>query len=91
MGTSLPSKTLAGFSDIEDGITVDLSAINTVQLDPSAKIISVGAGARWQSVYNALDPYGLSVQGGRTGSVGVGGFLTGGNHFLLLISYPILY
>ncbi|KAH7355632.1 hypothetical protein BKA66DRAFT_446467 [Pyrenochaeta sp. MPI-SDFR-AT-0127] len=67
-----------GFADINDGITIDLSTINAVELKRSAGIVAVGSGARWQNVYNALDPYSLSVQGGRNGDVGVGGFLTGG-------------
>ena len=56
--------------------------MNSVTFENSANTVSVGPGARWQSVYDALDPYGLSVQGGRNGRVGVGGFLTGGafNH-----------
>jgi FAD/FMN-containing dehydrogenase len=53
-----------------------------VQLDPSTSVVSVGAGARSQSVYEALDPYNLSAQVGRNGDVGVGGFLTGGAHSL---------
>lgn len=72
----------AGFADIEDGITIDLSNMNAVRLSESIDTVSIGPGARWQSVYNYLDPYGLSVQGGRNGDVGVGGFLIGGIHFL---------
>ncbi|KAJ4985683.1 FAD binding domain-containing protein [Stagonosporopsis vannaccii] len=67
-----------GFAGINDGVTIDLRDMSAVQLQQSAGIVSVGAGARWQVVYDALDPYQLSVQGGRNGAVGVGGFLTGG-------------
>ncbi|KAH4090377.1 hypothetical protein HBH46_190940 [Parastagonospora nodorum] len=52
--------------------------MDSVQLDQSAGIVSVGPGARWQKVYDALDPYQLSFQGGRNGKVGVAGFLLGG-------------
>lgn len=61
--------------------------MNVVQLSGLANIVSVGPGARWQSVYDALDPYNLSIQGGRNGKVGVGGFLTGGTHFLVPIDH----
>lgn len=81
---------MAGFADVEDGITIDLSAMNTVRLKRSVNVVSVGPGARWQSVYNALDPHKISVQGGRNGVVGVGGFLLGGNHFLYPFDDPIL-
>lgn len=68
-----------GFASTEDGVTIDLSSINGVELQQATGVVSVGAGSRWQGVYDALDPYQLSVQGGRNGAVGVGGFLTGGD------------
>jgi FAD/FMN-containing dehydrogenase len=71
-----------GFADVEDGITIDLSAMNELTLKRSANIISVGPGARWQSVYDLLDQYNISVQGGRNGHVGVGGYLLGGMNVL---------
>jgi FAD/FMN-containing dehydrogenase len=77
---------VTGFADIEHGITIDLSRMNSVQLDGSASIVSVGPGARWQKVYDALDPYQLSIQGGRNGIVGVGGFLLGGTPSSLIIA-----
>ncbi|KAJ8118417.1 hypothetical protein OPT61_g610 [Boeremia exigua] len=67
-----------GFANIEDGITVDLSAMKAITMDSASGILSVGPGSRWQSVYDLLDPYGIAVQGGRNGDVGIGGFLTGG-------------
>lgn len=43
---------------------------------------SIGAGARWQDVYTALETYGVTAPGGRTATVGVGGYmLAGGNNF----------
>jgi FAD/FMN-containing dehydrogenase len=77
---------VTGFADIEHGITIDLSRMNSVQLDGSASVVSVGPGARWQKVYDALDPYQLSIQGGRNGIVGVGGFLLGGTPSSLIIA-----
>jgi FAD/FMN-containing dehydrogenase len=71
-----------GFANIDDGITIDLSAMNKLQINHAVNTVSVGAGARWQSVYDALDPYSLSVQGGRNGHVGVGGYLLGGIYML---------
>ena len=63
--------------------------MSAVVLDSSSSFVSVGPGARWQRVYDALDPYSLSIQGGRNGIVGVGGFLTGGAQ-LLLADYTAL-
>jgi FAD/FMN-containing dehydrogenase len=44
------------------------------------KIVSVQPGSKWQSVYETLDPYGVTVTGGRAGNVGVGGFIVGGGN-----------
>ncbi len=62
-----------------DGIVIDVSAINSVEvLDPSAGLVRVGAGARWIDVAEALGPYGLALTSGDTTSVGVGGLTLGG-------------
>jgi FAD/FMN-containing dehydrogenase len=78
MGLVSYSDPAAGFANVQNGVTIDLSGLNSVTLENSARTVFVGPGARWQSVYNTLDPYGLTVQGGRNGKVGVAGFLTGG-------------
>ncbi|KAM7210446.1 hypothetical protein V8F06_014169 [Rhypophila decipiens] len=70
--------TFAGYANIEGGVTLDLSALNSITVqEPSspnaAPVVSVGTGARWGAVYSALDPLNLSVNGGRADSVGVGG------------------
>ncbi|KAL8364736.1 hypothetical protein RB595_003830 [Gaeumannomyces hyphopodioides] len=74
--------TWAGASSIEDGVTVDLGLMaDTTVRDPgSAKVASIGPGARWRDVYDALEPHGLTVAGGRDGDVGVGGLVTGGGN-----------
>ncbi|KAK3317336.1 putative oxidoreductase [Cercophora scortea] len=69
---------VAGASNAPGGVTIDLRAFDAIQLSPDAKTVSLGPGARWQDVYAALDPYGLSVAGGRIGTVGVGGLVLGG-------------
>ncbi|KAF1921645.1 hypothetical protein BDU57DRAFT_584703 [Ampelomyces quisqualis] len=73
-----------GFADAADGITIDLSAMNELVLKRSPDSISVGPGARWQIVYEALDPYNISIQGGRNGHVGLGGYLLGVNFEVVL-------
>jgi len=70
----------AGSNNINDGVTIDLGLMKTVTLDKEAKVASIHPGARWMNVYGALDPQGWTVPGGRAGSVGVAGFLTGGGN-----------
>lgn len=68
----------AGSATIQDGVDIDLSALNQVTPSKDKKTVSVGPGNRWVDVYMKLEPLGLGVSGGRDGSVGVGGLITGG-------------
>ncbi|KAI8311534.1 Bifunctional solanapyrone synthase [Colletotrichum sp. SAR11_59] len=63
-----------------DGVTIDMGLIREVQYSPDLKIASIGAGALWRDVYSSLEPYGVTAPGGRTSTVGVAGFLTGGGN-----------
>lgn len=61
------------------GVTIDLTAMNSVSLSQNGTIASVGPGARWGDVYEILGRQGRAIVGGRDGRVGVGGLTTGGN------------
>ncbi|ROT42886.1 putative oxidoreductase [Sodiomyces alkalinus F11] len=64
-------------ANIANGVTIDLSGLKTISV-ASNGVTSVGPGATWDEVYEALEPAGLSVAGGRNAGVGVGGLTTGG-------------
>ncbi|KFZ11828.1 hypothetical protein V501_04569 [Pseudogymnoascus sp. VKM F-4519 (FW-2642)] len=68
----------AGSATIQDGVDIDLSALNHVTPAENRKTVSIGPGNRWIDVYLKLDALGLGVSGGRVASVGVGGLTTGG-------------
>lgn len=72
--------TWAGSNNINDGVTVDLRLMNMTEYNPQTSIASIGPGSLWHEVYATLDPQGVTVAGGRAGSVGVAGFLTGGGN-----------
>ena len=72
--------TWAGSNNIDDGVTIDLGLMNGTTLDVKTNIASIQPGSRWNQVYATLDPQGFTVAGGRAGSVGVAGFLTGGGN-----------
>ncbi|KAI4253386.1 MAG: hypothetical protein L6R42_007601 [Xanthoria sp. 1 TBL-2021] len=76
-----------GSANIEDGVTINMRAINAVEVSEDKTVTSVGAGALWRDVYSVLDAMGLATSGGRAAQVGVGGLTTGGkaNFFLVLI------
>lgn len=67
-----------GSSNIQDGVTIDLSRINKVEYNKQKSTASIGPGTRWVDVYRVLDQLGVSVPGGRAGSVGVAGLTLGG-------------
>jgi len=46
----------------------------------NTNVAQIQAGSIWRDVYGALEPYGATAAGGRTSTVGVAGFLTGGGN-----------
>lgn len=61
-------------------MTLDLQFLNSVEVsgEADATIVKVGPGATWGTIYQKLDPLGLTVAGGRVAGVGVGGLTLGG-------------
>lgn len=49
-----------------------------VTYDAGAGVAKIGAGNIWDNVYAALEPYNVSVVGGRVSGIGVTGFTLGG-------------
>ncbi|ROV95322.1 hypothetical protein VSDG_06093 [Cytospora chrysosperma] len=70
-----------GFSSIQGGILLDLSTLDSISVSEDRETAIIGPGQRWGSVYDALDPYNVSVIGGRIPHVGVGGLILGGGYF----------
>jgi len=69
----------AGQSCVEGGLQFDLAKLNKIVVSQSTDTALVGTGCRWNAVYETLQKEGLMAVGGRAASVGVGGFLLGGN------------
>lgn len=67
-----------GASNIDGGVTLDLRAINHIDINDERSTASIGTGATWDAVYDTLDPLELSINGGRAAGVGVGGLTLGG-------------
>ncbi|KIY00016.1 uncharacterized protein Z520_04654 [Fonsecaea multimorphosa CBS 102226] len=79
----------AGFANIDGGVTLDMTSLASVSLNADRSVVSVGAGSSWLSVYSYLDPFNLTVAGGRNGAVGVGGLTLGGgiSHFTARVGW----
>jgi FAD/FMN-containing dehydrogenase len=69
---------LSGQSMSEGGLTIDLSAMNAVVVDPSAATARVGGGALLNDVGEAAAPHALTMPFGHVSHTGVGGLTLGG-------------
>ncbi|SPJ70427.1 related to 6-hydroxy-d-nicotine oxidase [Fusarium torulosum] len=67
-------------NNINDGVTIDMGLMNKTTYVKKTKVAQIQAGSIWRDVYEALEPYGVTAAGGRTSTVGVAGFLTGGGN-----------
>ncbi|RFU30534.1 hypothetical protein B7463_g5842, partial [Scytalidium lignicola] len=70
--------TVAGASNINGGIVIDLGRLNGIDIADDESTSLIGTGSRWKEVYRRLGERGLVTVGGRVSSVGVGGFTLGG-------------
>ena len=67
-----------GFGTVDDGLVIDLSGINNVQVDADKKVARVGGGATWGDLDHATYPFGLAAPGGIISTTGVAGLTLGG-------------
>jgi FAD/FMN-containing dehydrogenase len=72
-GHSIP-----GFSTVDDGLVLDLSPMNTVQVDPDRRTVVAQAGCLWSDVDAEAQAFGLAVTGGLVSTTGIAGFTLGG-------------
>ncbi|KAI2465117.1 putative FAD-binding oxidoreductase [Annulohypoxylon bovei var. microspora] len=79
-----------GAANINGGVLIDMVNFNTVEYDADKKVAVVSSGLRWKEVYTALDPYNVTVVGGRVLEVGVGGLVLGGGLSYLADLYGLV-
>ena len=68
----------AGYSTINGGLVVDLTALDGLQIAPGGRTVQAGAGGRLLEFYSGLARRGLTVPAGSCSTVGVGGLSLGG-------------
>ena len=66
-----------GYATCDDGIVIDLSPMNKVEVDPDAKTARAEAGATWGEFDAATQEHGLAVTGGRFSTTGIAGLTLG--------------
>ncbi len=69
-----------GFGSVDDGLVIDLSPMNRVEVNADARTARVGGGATWGQVDAATHAFGLATPAGVIASTGVGGLTLGGGH-----------
>ncbi|KAK5941072.1 hypothetical protein PMZ80_006349 [Knufia obscura] len=77
------------WSSVDGGVLISFRPYmqdTTYNLDGTA---SVRPGARWSEAVAALEPYSVTVVGGRIGDVGVGGYTLGGGLSFLSSQYGL--
>ncbi|MFC7494985.1 MULTISPECIES: FAD-binding oxidoreductase [unclassified Nocardioides] len=67
-----------GFGTSDGGLVVDMSAMNSVRVDPRTQTARVGGGATWGDLNAAAYPFGLATTGGIISTTGVAGLTLGG-------------
>src|SRR5437764_7783059 len=67
-----------GLGSVDDGLVIDLSQINAIEVDAAAKMARVGGGALLKDLLEATHQDGLTVPVGIIGTTGVGGLTLGG-------------
>jgi FAD/FMN-containing dehydrogenase len=69
---------VAGACLTDGGLTIDMRRMNSAEVDPDARTITVGGGAIWRDFDGACQPHGLVATGGRVSTTGVAGLALGG-------------
>jgi hypothetical protein len=70
----------AGRSVRSGGLTVDLSGLRQVSVDPASRIATMGGGATAGDLIDETSRYGLAAATGTSAGVGVAGLLMGGGY-----------
>ncbi len=66
-----------GYGTCDEGLMIDLSRMNRVEVDPAASTARADGGATWGQFDAATQEHGLAVTGGRFSTTGIAGLTLG--------------
>ncbi|MPY56223.1 FAD-binding oxidoreductase [Streptomyces spongiae] len=78
-----------GLCLVDDGVTIDLSPMRWVRVDPAARTAEVGGGSHLGDLDHATHSFGLATPTGIISMTGVGGLTLGGGHGYLTRKYGL--
>ncbi|WP_046470119.1 FAD-binding oxidoreductase [Allosalinactinospora lopnorensis] len=78
-----------GFGSCDDGLVIDLSAMNGVRVDPDSATVRVEAGCKQGDVDHAAHAFGLAFPAGIVSTTGIAGLTLGGGHGYLTRKYGL--
>lgn len=79
----------AGLAVIDDGLVIDLTEMNAVEVDAERRIARAGGGATWGDFDAATQRHGLAATGGAISMTGVAGLTLGGGLGYLMRKYGL--
>jgi FAD/FMN-containing dehydrogenase len=79
----------AGLSLCDGGLTIDLSEMRGIRVDPDGDTVRVEGGCVWGDVDHATHAFGRAVPSGIIGTTGVAGLTLGGGHGYLTRRYGL--
>jgi hypothetical protein len=77
----------AGFSVCDDGVVIDLSGMNRVEVDAGKRVARAEAGALVRDLDQATQRFGLATTSGGCPTVGIAGLTLGGGEGQLMHKY----
>ncbi|KAJ7366319.1 FAD-binding domain-containing protein [Mycena albidolilacea] len=73
---------MVGWNSISDGVLISFAHMTNTSYNPLTDTVTVQPGVHWGDAIAAVEPYGVSVIGGRASDIGTGLLLGGGISFI---------